>query len=100
MPGDESRKLACSPHGKVSGETDVHRYAYGWRIRGDQIWHSGGSIGFRNVILRWPKQRPTMILISNRNDPQPYDTVRQIARLFLHHRIPFVVREPLNNLWR
>ncbi len=84
---DESRKLAFSPHNKVIGETDVDWYGYGWRLhhdqsRGDEIWHSGESIGFRNVILRWPKQHLTVILLSNRDDPQPYDTARKIAALF------------------
>jgi CubicO group peptidase (beta-lactamase class C family) len=79
---DESRRLAFSPHNKVTGETDVDDYGYGWRIHGDEIWHSGESIGFRNAILRWPKQRLTVVLLSNRNDPQPYDTARKIAALF------------------
>ena len=85
----ESRRLAFSPHNKVTGETDVDWYGYGWRLhhdqsRGDEIWHSGESIGFRNVILRWPKQHLTVILLSNRNDPQPYDTALRIAALFQH----------------
>ena len=85
---DESRKLAFSPHNKVIGETGVDWYGYGWRLHhdqshGDEIWHSGESIGFRNVILRWPKQHLTVILLSNRDDPQPYDTARKIGALFL-----------------
>ncbi|HEY3521118.1 MAG TPA: serine hydrolase domain-containing protein [Rhodanobacteraceae bacterium] len=84
---DESRSLAFSPHNTVTGETDVDSYGYGWRLhhdqsRGDEIWHSGESIGFRNVILRWPKQHLTVILLSNRDDPQPYETARKIAALF------------------
>lgn len=79
----ESRKLAFSPHNRVFGEADVDWYGYGWRIHDDEIWHSGESIGFRNVILRWPKQHLTVILLSNRDDPQPHDTARQIAALWL-----------------
>ena len=81
--GDASRKAAFSPHVKVTGEPYEASYGYGWRITGDTLWHSGESIGFRNVIVRWPKQRLTVILLSNRNDPEPYQTVLKIAQPFL-----------------
>ncbi len=81
---DASRKLAFSPHAKVVGEPYQADYGYGWRITGDTLWHSGESIGFRNVIVRWPKQHLTVILLSNRNDPEPYRTVLAIAEPFLH----------------
>jgi CubicO group peptidase (beta-lactamase class C family) len=81
---DASRKLAFSPHVKVTGEPYEAGYGFGWRITGDTLWHSGESIGFRNVIVRWPKQHLTVILLSNRNDPEPYRTVLAIAEPFLH----------------
>lgn len=80
---DESRRLAFAPQNKVTGETDVEAYGYGWRIHGDVLWHSGESIGFRNVIVRWPRQRVTVILLSNRNEPEPYGTVKEIAKTYL-----------------
>ena len=81
---DASRKLAFSPHVKVTGEPYQASYGFGWRITGDTLWHSGESIGFRNVIVRWPKQHLTVILLSNRNDPEPYQTVLKIAQPYLH----------------
>jgi CubicO group peptidase (beta-lactamase class C family) len=80
---DASRALAFSPHVKVTGEPYPASYGYGWRITGDTVWHSGESIGFRNVIVRWPKQRLTVILLSNRNAPEPYRTALKIAQPFL-----------------
>jgi CubicO group peptidase (beta-lactamase class C family) len=80
---DASRQLAFSPQNKVSGETDVDSYGFGWRIHGDVLWHSGESMGFRNVIIRWPKQHLTVILLSNRNEPEPYPTALAIGQLFL-----------------
>ncbi|MEI7035579.1 serine hydrolase domain-containing protein [Fulvimonas yonginensis] len=80
---DASRKAAFSPHAKVTGEPYEASYGYGWRITGETLWHSGESIGFRNVIVRWPKQHLTVILLSNRNDPEPYRTVLKIAEPFL-----------------
>ena len=82
---DASRKAAFSAQNKVSGETDVDSYGFGWRIHGDVLWHSGESMGFRNVIIRWPKQHLTVILLSNRNDPEPYPTALAIGQLFLAH---------------
>lgn len=80
---DASRKLAFSPHAKVVGEPYQADYGYGWRITGDTLWHSGESIGFRNVIVRWPARRLTVVLLSNRNDPEPYRTALAIGALFM-----------------
>ncbi|HET7360242.1 MAG TPA: serine hydrolase domain-containing protein [Rhodanobacteraceae bacterium] len=80
---DASRKLAFSPHVKVTGEPYAAYYGFGWRITGDTLWHSGESIGFRNVIVRWPGRHLTVILLSNRNDPEPYRTALAIAQPFL-----------------
>jgi len=80
---DASRKLAFSAQNKVTGEKDVDSYGFGWRIHGDVRWHSGESIGFRNVIIRWPKQHLTVVLLSNRNDPEPYRTALAIGQEFL-----------------
>jgi CubicO group peptidase (beta-lactamase class C family) len=79
--GDESRRLAFAP----ATETDDPEIAYGfgWRITGETLWHSGESIGFRNVLVRYPRQRLTVILLSNRNDPEPYETALAIAQRYL-----------------
>jgi CubicO group peptidase (beta-lactamase class C family) len=77
------RQLAFSPHVKVTGEPYEASYGYGWRITGDTLWHSGESIGFRNVIVRWPQQHLTVIVLSNRNDPEPYRTALAIGQAFL-----------------
>jgi len=78
-----SRQLALAAQNKVSDEPDVDAYGFGWRIHGDVRWHSGESMGFRNVIIRWPKQHLTVVLLSNRNDPEPYRTALAIGQRFL-----------------
>jgi CubicO group peptidase (beta-lactamase class C family) len=80
---EASRKLAFSPHNEVTGEGYLAHYGFGWRITGDTLWHSGETIGFRNVIVRWPKQHLTVVLLSNRNDPEPYQTALAIGALFV-----------------
>lgn len=78
---DASRRLAFTPWTKTDA-ADVE-YGFGWRITGESLWHSGETIGFRNVIVRYPQQRLTVILLSNRDDPEPYRTALEIAGLFL-----------------
>jgi CubicO group peptidase (beta-lactamase class C family) len=77
---DESRRLAFSPHTDTD-KPDV-KYGFGWRISGDLIWHSGETSGFRNVIIRNPSRHTTVVLLTNRDDPEPYDTALAIMKLF------------------
>ena len=77
--GDESRKLMFAPH-VTTDDPDI-RYGFGWRITGETLWHSGESIGFRNVIVRYPQRRLTVIVLTNRDDPEPYAMAKAIAEL-------------------
>jgi CubicO group peptidase (beta-lactamase class C family) len=59
-------------------------YGYGWRIGGDgTLWHSGETMGFRNIIVRWPQQHLTVVILSNRNHGRPYPLAVTIGQLFL-----------------
>jgi CubicO group peptidase (beta-lactamase class C family) len=58
------------------------RYGFGWRITGQSVWHSGETLGFRNVIVRFPERHFTVIILTNRNDPEPYGTALAIAKLY------------------
>ena len=80
------RELAFTPVTPTDDPTVL--YAMGWRITEEKIggttqWHSGETMGFRNVIIRYPQQHFTVILLTNRNDPEPYQTARAIAQVFL-----------------
>ena len=57
-------------------------YGYGWRISGETLWHSGETIGFRNVIVRYPQRRLTVVMLTNRNDPEPHRLALKIAALY------------------
>jgi len=59
------------------------QYGFGWRITGETRWHSGESMGFRNVIVRYLERRFTVIVLTNRDDPSPYPTALAIAKIFL-----------------
>ena len=75
-----SRRLAFTPH--ATTDDPSVRYGYGWRVTGDTLWHSGETIGFRNVIVRWPSRRLTVVVLTNRDDPEPYGLALEIAALF------------------
>jgi CubicO group peptidase (beta-lactamase class C family) len=59
------------------------QYGFGWRITGETRWHSGETIGFRNVIVRYLERRFTVIVLTNRDDPSPYPAALAIAQIFL-----------------
>jgi CubicO group peptidase (beta-lactamase class C family) len=61
-------------------------YGFGWRVTGETRWHSGETTGFRNVIVRYLEQRLTVIVLTNRDDPEPYPTALAIAENFLPAR--------------
>ena len=77
----DSRKLAFTPTEPLD-DPDVD-YGFGWRLSGDTVWHSGESTGFRNVIVRWPKYHLGVIILSNRNDFQPYPLAVTIGQQLL-----------------
>lgn len=76
-----SLRLAFTP--ATQTDDPEMQYGYGWRITGETLWHSGETIGFRNVIVRYPQRRVTVVLLTNRNDPEPYATARKLAALVL-----------------
>jgi CubicO group peptidase (beta-lactamase class C family) len=78
---DASRKLAFSPQ-TPTDQPDVS-YGFGWRITGETLWHSGETSGFRNVIVRYPARHLTVVILTNRDDPAPYETALAIAKLYL-----------------
>ena len=77
---DASRTLAFAP--ATSTHDPAVNYGFGWYIGDDRVWHSGETIGFRNVIVRYPDEQLTVILLSNRNDPEPFLTATEIAAQF------------------
>ena len=65
----------------------LENYGFGWWIdeyRGHRRHHHyGETSGFRNVVLRFPDQRLTIIVLTNRADPDVYPVAERVADLFL-----------------
>ena len=77
---EASRRLAFTPWTKT--DDPAVRYGFGIRLTGDTQWHSGETIGFRNVMVRWPQQHLTVVVLTNRDDPEPYRLALKIAERF------------------
>ncbi len=65
----------------------LETYGYGWRIdtwRGHRrVHHSGSTSGFRNVLMRFPDDQLTVIILTNRREPSVSPLAEQIADLWL-----------------
>jgi CubicO group peptidase (beta-lactamase class C family) len=76
----ESLRAAFTP-ATASDDPNV-RYGFGWHITGETAWHSGETVGFRSVIVRYPQRAFTVVILTNRNAPEPYSTALAIAKLY------------------
>jgi len=73
------------------GKSTLHdkniQYGFGWFIgeyKGMRdIWHSGETVGFSTRIERFPDQRFTVIILTNRNDASIGEIPRKIADIYL-----------------
>lgn len=65
----------------------LENYGFGWRMdtyRGHRrMHHEGTTIGFRNFIQRFPDERLTVIVLSNRREPGVEAMAERVADLFL-----------------
>jgi CubicO group peptidase (beta-lactamase class C family) len=72
-------KLAFTPHLEI--------YGFGWRIdeyKGHtRIHHTGSTKGFRNVIQRFPEDQFSIIILTNRNDPDVAPLAEKLIDIFL-----------------
>jgi len=65
-------------------------YAFGWRRETyrdlDIVFHTGSSIGFRNIFYRVPSERFSVVLFTNRNEGGEFttlETAHKIVDLYL-----------------
>ncbi len=65
----------------------LENYGFGWRIDeydGQRRYHhSGSTSGFRNFIQRFPEQRLTIVVLTNRAEPDVQPLGEAIADLYL-----------------
>ncbi|HEY1874119.1 MAG TPA: serine hydrolase domain-containing protein [Steroidobacteraceae bacterium] len=78
-----ARSLALAFTPATATDDPAVRYGFGWRISGETLWHSGETVGFRNVIVRYPRRHFTVIVLTNRDAPEPYPLALAIAKLYV-----------------
>lgn len=75
----ESWQLAWTP--------GLEDYGFGWRVDEyhghSRQHHSGSSSGFRNFMQRFPEDRLTVIVLTNRAEPDVQPLAEKVADLFL-----------------
>ncbi|MFP2926183.1 serine hydrolase domain-containing protein [Pyxidicoccus sp. 3LG] len=81
----ESQKLAWTPATLPDGASG--RYGFGWFVDEDggrrRLSHHGETCGFTNAIVKYPDQRLTVIVLTNRAGGAPWRLAQRIADLWL-----------------
>jgi CubicO group peptidase (beta-lactamase class C family) len=85
---EDSRRLAWTPATLPDG-TSSH-YGFGWFIDEDEgrvrLTHHGETSGFTNAIVKYPAQRLTVIVLTNRAGGEPWRIAQQLADFWLGPR--------------
>ncbi len=86
----EMQQLAWTPPALPAGEKT--EYGFGWfadSVGGMlRVRHHGETRGFTNGIIRYPAQRLTVVVLTNRSGGAPWDIAQKIAELVLGPRAP------------
>lgn len=60
-------------------------YGYGWRIENykgmDILYHTGSSIGFRNIIYRIPSKNFSAVILTNRDEGGEFSTLESVHKV-------------------
>jgi CubicO group peptidase (beta-lactamase class C family) len=81
----EAQRLAWTPPTLPDGTSA--RYGFGWFVDEDggrrRLSHHGETCGFTNAIVKYPEQRLTVIVLTNRAGGAPWRLAQQVADLWL-----------------
>lgn len=62
-------------------------YGFGWRIdtyKGHRrVYHTGSTEGFRTIIQRYPDDQFTVIILTNRSDPELSELANRLTDIYL-----------------
>ena len=62
-------------------------YGLGWRVDSvgghRRLHHDGSTSGFRNYVIRYPDDRLTVLVLTNRRGPDVMPLAERVATLFL-----------------
>lgn len=67
-----------------------HGYGYGWYVDTRdgyrRLHHDGSTSGFRNYVIRYPDERLTVLVLTNRRGPDVMPLAEAVAELYLDER--------------
>jgi CubicO group peptidase (beta-lactamase class C family) len=76
---------AFSPHAQL--EDGSAAYGYGWYLSSYRnvpvMWHDGTTVGFRNMILRFPEQQGCVVVLTNRAGNLPKELAYKLADTYV-----------------
>lgn len=86
---EESQRLMTTPKSLESGKKTS--YGYGWSLGSLGGWkkisHTGGTIGHKHAIAYFPEKKLGLVLLVNRENASPWDTLNEISNWFLKSKI-------------
>jgi CubicO group peptidase (beta-lactamase class C family) len=87
LPALDSGRFAEAAVPRVATDVEGMHYGYGFRIhehRGRRvISHTGETIGFRNALVRFPEDKLSVVVLTNRNEGKSLELALKIADRFL-----------------
>jgi CubicO group peptidase (beta-lactamase class C family) len=82
---EESQRLMTTAKSLKSGKKTS--YGYGWSLGTLGGWkkisHTGGTIGHKHAIAYFPEKKLGLVLLVNRENASPWDTLNEISNWFL-----------------
>ncbi len=82
----KSTLIKAFTNGKLNNGDGID-YGYGWHLKEYNglkcIYHTGSSCGFRNILQRFPEKRFTIIILTNRAEPDLKNLANHISDLYL-----------------
>ena len=79
-------KFAEASVPRVDTDKNGVKYGYGWRISERDgrriVSHTGETIGFRNAVVRFPDEKLSVVVLTNRDEGEPYDLALRVAESF------------------
>lgn len=82
---EATRELSWTPY--VLSDGKATNYGFGWFVDQDRgrkrLTHNGETRGFTNAIIRYPSERLSVILLTNRTGGDPFGVAQKIADLWL-----------------
>jgi CubicO group peptidase (beta-lactamase class C family) len=98
---EDTQRLAWTPASLPDGASA--RYGFGWFVDDDEgrvrLTHHGETSGFTHAIVKYPAQRLTVIVLTNRAGGEPWRIAQQLADLWLGRRAADGGSAPATRPW-